>query len=405
MRGHRLFALFFPVALSIFAAPHYFLWNRLVRDTSLPPPWQAAATAAIVVLYFLPLTGLFLQRMVPTGVARAILWPAFVWIGVMFLLLVTFLALDAGTLGAGLARSIAHGEWELIRRDPGYARMLAGAGCTFVSLVTMYAVYEARKPTGVKRVDVTLTRLPAALDGFTIVQLSDIHVGPTLGKAFLERVVAAANALSPDLIAITGDLIDDRLERFPEMLAPLAQLRARHGVFFVTGNHEYFGTKDGIEKAEAVIATIARFGVRTLRNERVAIGGGPASFDLAGVYDITGGLWGPAHHADLSTALEGRDPARELVLLAHQPRFVRRAARSGVGLQLSGHTHGGQLWPFSLVVGLVESFLAGLYRVGETQLYVSRGTGYWGPPMRIAAPSEITALCLHASPLSSSGHA
>ncbi|HSS38874.1 MAG TPA: metallophosphoesterase [Polyangia bacterium] len=227
--------------------------------------------------------------------------------------------------------------------------------------------------------------MPAALHGFSIVQLTDIHVGPTIGRRFVEDVVARTNALEPDLVAITGDLVDGHVHDLAESIAPLAQLRARHGVFFVTGNHEYFSG------AEAWVNELTRMGIRVLQNERVVIGNAGASFDLAGVDDRSavhyGGL---APQEAVARALSGRDSSRELVLLAHQPRSALDAESFGVGLQLSGHTHGGQIWPFGLIVRLQQPFTAGLHRHRDAQVYVSRGTGYWGPPMRLAAPSEIT---------------
>ncbi len=227
------------------------------------------------------------------------------------------------------------------------------------------------------------------MNGLTLVQLTDVHVGPTIGRAFIETIVAHTNALHPDVIAITGDLVDGSVAELADAVAPLGQLRARHGVYFVTGNHEYFSG------ATPWIAELTRLGIRCLRNERVSIGDGAASFELAGVDDHSGARSGEdGHGEDLPRALANLDPEREVVLMAHQPRSVFAASRFGVGLQISGHTHGGQLWPFSYLVRLQQPFLAGLHRHGDTQIYVSRGTGYWGPPMRLGAPAEITQFVL-----------
>lgn len=195
------------------------------------------------------------------------------------------------------------------------------------------------------------------------------------------------NALEPDVIAITGDLVDGTVEDLREHVAPLAGLRAKHGVYFVTGNHEYYSGVD------AWIAELSRIGVRVLRNERVEIRVGDDAIDLAGVDDFSARRV-PGHGPDLKRALEGRDPARELILLAHQPRAIEEASRLGVGLQLSGHTHGGQIWPWTYLVYLQQPYVSGLHRHGDAQVYVSRGTGYWGPPMRLGADAEITKLTL-----------
>jgi len=236
-------------------------------------------------------------------------------------------------------------------------------------------------------VGVKLERLPPALSGLTIVQLTDVHIGPTIGRSFLEHVVERTNQAKPDAIVITADLADGSVAALRTHVEPLAKLRARHGVFFVTGNHEYYS---GVEEW---LDELARLGVRPLRNERVAIVDASASIDLAGVDDASAHM--PGHGADYARALGGAAPDRELVLLAHQPSQIVHAARAGVGLQLSGHTHGGQIWPFGALVRLNQPYVAGLHRHDErTQIYVSRGTGYWGPPMRLFCPAEITKVVL-----------
>ncbi len=249
---------------------------------------------------------------------------------------------------------------------------------------------EARGTHEVVDVEVKLAKLPKALDGFTIVQLTDLHVGLTIDRHFVQRVVDITNKLAPDLVALTGDFVDGKVDDLRDEIAPLANLRAKHGVFAVTGNHEYYS---GVEPWVAQISTL---GVRYLRNERVVIGdGNGASFELAGVEDYSAA---GEYREDLPKATAGRDPNRALVLLAHQPRQVKRAAQHGVDLQLSGHTHGGQIWPWHYIVKLQQGgLLAGRYQHQATQLYVSRGCGYWGPPVRLLAPLEITRVILRAA--------
>ena len=212
----------------------------------------------------------------------------------------------------------------------------------------------------VKEIRIPLRRLPAALDGFTIAQITDVHIGPTLGKEFLESIVAQVNALEPDVIAITGDLVDATVAEIGPTIEVLKDLRARHGVYFVTGNHEYYSGVD------AWCRFLPKLGIRVLRNERVSIGEGDASFDLAGIDDYNAHDATDDHGPDLPRALAGRDESRELVLLAHQPRAVKQAAELGVGLQLSGHTHGGQIWPWHYFVYLQQPFVAGLGREKDT---------------------------------------
>jgi predicted MPP superfamily phosphohydrolase len=240
----------------------------------------------------------------------------------------------------------------------------------------------------VRRVEVKLRRLDPRQDGTTIVQITDLHVGPTIRRPAVADIVARSNALSPDIVAITGDLVDGTVAELREAVSSLAELRAKQGVFFVTGNHEYFS---GVGPW---MAELARLGIRVLRNERVSIERGGAAFDLAGVDDRSAARYGDGHGENLGAALAGRDRTRPVVLLAHQPRTVLDAAALDVDLQLSGHTHGGQIWPFGALVRLQQRFLAGLSRHGNTLIYVSCGTGYWGPPMRLGAPAEITQIVL-----------
>jgi predicted MPP superfamily phosphohydrolase len=237
----------------------------------------------------------------------------------------------------------------------------------------------------VVRVRVPLAKLPAAADGYMIVQLTDVHIGPTLGARFAGDVVAKVNALAPDLIVLTGDLVDGRVAELAPEVEPLRGLRARDGVYAVTGNHEYYWN------AAAWIAHFGSFGFRYLRNEHVTI---RSAFELAGVDDTTSRAFASDHGEDIPRALAGRDPALPVVLLAHHPNAIRRAVVAGVDLQLSGHTHGGQLLPLGWLARLFEPHVAGLARFGATWLYVSEGTGFWGPPLRVGTSCEITALTL-----------
>lgn len=241
---------------------------------------------------------------------------------------------------------------------------------------------------GVKEVDIALGKLPASLDGFSIVQITDVHIGNTIGEAFVSTMVERVNQAKPDLIAITGDLVDGRLSALAAAAEPLRDLRAKHGVYFVTGNHEYYSGVD------SWLPHLRSLGIRVLRNEREAIDVGGHGFDIAGVDDHSSGRW-KGHGPDLEGAMRGRDPDREVVLLAHQPRQVHQAKVHDIGLQLSGHTHGGQVWPWHYLVKLQQGgLIGGLSRHGDTQLYISKGTGYWGPPIRFLAKSEITRLRL-----------
>ena len=377
---------------SISAGIHVYLWLRLVRPAYLPRRWHIAATTALALLWLsIPITTT--SRMYAPGLSSTLGWVAMPWMALAGLTFVTLVALDLAHLLTRIGRRAAAspaGPPALSRRQF-LTRVTGGAALAVGSGSVASGMVEARGTHDVIDVEVKLAKLPRALDGFTIVQLSDLHTGMTIDRAFVQRVVDRANQLSPDLIALTGDLVDGKVEDLRDDVAPLGQLRARHGVFAVTGNHEYYSG------ADPWIAEITRLGARYLRNERVTIGDGEASFELAGVDDHVADGY-PGHGENLPRALAGRDPSRALVLLAHQPRQVRRAARHGVDLQLSGHTHGGQIWPWHYIVRLQQGgLLAGRYQIDDTQLYVSRGCGYWGPPVRVLAPLEITRVILRAA--------
>lgn len=391
--NHRMprllsFALFFVVMLSAMGGVHYYIWARLVRDVGLSPPWHRALTTMLVVLFLLVPLSFFLRRSGAPWTLPLIWIPTF-WIGCVLLSLVV---LTAGDALRGLF-ALASRWSQVPPADPERRLALARLFGLCVVLVTgglvAAAVRSGLAKVALKEVGVRLKRLPRALQGTTIVQLTDVHVGPTIRRGFVEEIVARTNALAPDLVVITGDLVDGSVEELREHVAPLANLRARYGVFFVTGNHEYYSG------AEEWCEELPRLGIRVLRNERVVIGEGKDSFDLAGIDDAHAYQYGNGHGADLERAVAGRDPERELVLLAHQPKALFGAVKHGVGLQLSGHTHGGQLWPWKYLVRLQQPVVAGLARFEDTQVYVSSGTGYWGPPMRLAAPAEITRITLH----------
>ena len=238
-------------------------------------------------------------------------------------------------------------------------------------------------------VDVPIRGLPAALQGFTIAQISDIHVGPTIRGDYVDAIVRAVNRLDADMVAVTGDLVDGRVQDLAPHVAPLALLASRHGTYFVTGNHEYYSG------ATPWIHELRRLGVRVLQNEHVVLRHGDAALLVAGVTDWSAHHFDPAQRSDPQAALAGAPlDATVKVLLAHQPRSAEAAARAGFHLQLSGHTHGGQFWPWNFFVRFQQLFTAGLHRLHDLWVYVSRGTGYWGPPKRFGAPSEITRLRL-----------
>jgi predicted MPP superfamily phosphohydrolase len=379
---------FLVVVTTLSALLHRYLWSRLVRLPGWPPRFRRVASGALGGLALALPLGLALSRLLPRPLARLLMWPLLSWLGVMFLLLVLLLPGELARLVAWAGRRLTGSRPTEPARRQAVVRLLSGAAGAGALLLGGAAMAQALKPPELKRVRIPLSRLPPGLEGFTLVQLTDIHVGPTIGRDFIESLVERTNALSPDVVAITGDLVDGSVEELGPLVEPLRHLKARHGVYFVTGNHEY------LSGVEAWLAFLPTLGIRVLANERVRLTTPEGALELAGVHDVTAERFHPAHRSDLSRALEGRDASLPLLLLAHQPKSAPEAARAGVDLQLSGHTHGGQLFPFSLLVRLDTPFVRGLYRVEDLQLYVSCGTGYWGPPMRLGTEAEITHVVL-----------
>lgn len=272
--------------------------------------------------------------------------------------------------------------------DPARSRIVAAGVLTVAVVLTAYAIYSARKVPAVRTVEVEIPRLGAGLDGFRLAVVTDTHFAATDRLRWSEQVVAEVNALRPDIACHAGDLADGSVAKRGAQVDPLGKVEAEYGRFYITGNHEYFGDAPGW------IEHMAGLGWRPMRNEHEVVTRDGDSLVIAGIDDPTGtGL--PGHGPDLPAALTGADPSLPVILLAHQPRQVADAVASDVALQISGHTHGGQIWPFHYLVRLEQPVVAGLSRHGErTQLYTSRGTGFWGPQLRLFAPSEITLLIL-----------
>jgi predicted MPP superfamily phosphohydrolase len=380
------FVLFIAVFSLIIGAGHYYLWSRLVRAPELSPTWHRVGTWALGAAAVMVPVGLFLIPELPRRAGTILGMIVYGWVGVAMLLVFLLFASEVVRVAVHLASSAASSGPADEGRRTFLSRGIAAVVGVLALGIAGVGAASALGEVAVRSVRVSLRRLSSGMSGFRVVQLTDVHIGPTLGREWLASIVDRVNALEPDLIVITGDLVDGSVEALRDHVAPLANLRSKHGTYFVTGNHEYYSGVD------AWMAELKRLGVRVLRNERVTIGEGDDAFDLAGVDDWASKGFGGGHGPNLARALEGRDPKREVILLAHQPKQIREAAALGVGLQISGHTHGGQIFPWTLFVRLDQPYIAGLSQHEGTQIYVSRGTGYWGPPMRVAAPAEITVL-------------
>lgn len=375
---------FLIITTTLVGLLHYYIGSRLLSNLHWPSAvlwlgWLALALSALLQ------PAAFLARGLRSEALRdRVSWIAMTVMGLFSSLLVFTVLRDLLLLAvAGLhATGIVRVDFLWLERQTAVATLLIAFA------ISLIGFFHARKLARVIHVSVPLRNLPAALHGFKIAQISDIHVGPTIKQPYLSRIVQAVNALEADLIAITGDLVDGRVHELAEHTRPLAQLSARHGSFFVTGNHEYYSG------ALAWIHELERLGIRVLLNEHVQLQHEEATLVVAGVTDYTAGSFYEDHRSDPHAAIAGAPAEVPKILLAHQPRSAEAAQAAGFDLQLSGHTHGGQFWPWKYFVPLQQPYVAGLHRLQDLWIYVSRGTGYWGPPNRFGAPSEITCLTL-----------
>jgi uncharacterized protein len=368
------------------AALHFYVGVRIVPALPGLPAAALIAMLLLVSTVCVPM-GLVARRYFRRPAANSLAAAGLLFMGLGSSLLVLTVLRDALLVIAWVVTLLAPAALPF-----GKLRVASAAAVPLLALAaTLLGFVNARRTAGVASVEVPLPGLPVALQGFTIVQISDIHVGLTIRRRQVEAIVEAVNRLEPDVIAITGDLVDGSVAELGSHVAPLARLASRHGSFFVTGNHEYYS---GVGPW---LVELRRLGIRVLHNEHVVIERGGAKLVLAGIPDYSAGHFDTAHRSDPQAALAGAPAdAAVKILLAHQPRSAAAAAQAGFDLQLSGHTHGGQFLPWTYFVKLQQPFTAGLHRAGRLWVYVSRGTGYWGPPKRIGAPSEITLIKLTA---------
>lgn len=376
IRGVAALVLFFAFVAGL----HAYVGLRLLVDPQVGSPWRGLGWGVLVLLYASMPLAMVASRGRPTVVARVQYWTGFMWMGVMGLLLAALVVADV--VGWG---------WRLAGTAPEPLALARGKALAVVGGVAAAATWGfavARGRARVERLTVGMPGLGPGLAGVRVVQISDIHIGPTLGRRFMRRVVEQVNALQPDLVAITGDLVDGSVSRLREEVAPLAGLRAPLGVYFVTGNHEYYSG------ARAWVEELRRLGLTVLLNEHRVVERQGARLTVAGVTDHEAGGMVSGHECRPELALAGAPAEVPRLLLAHQPRTAWLARGLGVDLQLSGHTHGGQLWPFIPFVRLQQPVIRGLREIGGLRVYTHRGTGYWGPPIRFGTTPEVAELTL-----------
>ncbi|MBN1960532.1 MAG: metallophosphoesterase [Deltaproteobacteria bacterium] len=387
----KIYAVIFSfVAVSILLSSHYYIWARLVRDTNLPQPVRLLANLTIITLGVTIPVGFILPH-IGLGFTKPLIWASYVWLGITFLLVVFLIDFEFIHLLLKLIKSIAYlfnnktvlSSVEKLQSKI-VPRVVAIISLSLTFGLCFIGMNNALKIPKIEHQQIKISRLPISLSGMRIVQISDLHIGNLVSRSWLEQVVVEVNSLSPDVIVITGDFVDGSVSALQNEIAPLAKLKSRLGVYAVTGNHEYYSGVD------TWLEHLSKLGVKMLRNERVTLTMNGAEIELAGIDDAEAARFGDEHGPDLDQALLGYDHKNPIILLAHQPKVISQAAAAGVDLVLSGHTHGGQIWPWSYIVALSQPVLAGWQMQDKTQIYVSRGTGFWGPPIRINAPSEIT---------------
>ncbi|MCI5227369.1 MAG: metallophosphoesterase [Candidatus Electrothrix sp. AX2] len=399
MSSSSLFLLgFLTVALTIHALMHYYFWQRMVRDTGLSRTGQRVGSTGVLLLFLLLPVSRVLAIWFSVQQLYYLLWFAHLWLGILMLFVFFFLFTDSLKLLFWLYRcfgAVTRGakQQNIPDHDHNRRRFLAQSIALSAAVIVLgasaFGVKKCLEPPTVNRLPVKISGLPSAFKGFSIVQISDIHIGAMSMRSELDEVVRAVNRLQPDLVAITGDLVDGDPAEIAAELAPLAELKAQDGVFFVTGNHEYYS---GVERW---LPEIKKLGITVLTNSRTAIRRNDEILLLAGVNDQQAGRFGREHAPNFGKALGGIDKKSTVILLAHQPKAVEQAAPYGVDLVLSGHMHGGQIWPFNYLTPLQQPYLKGLYHYQNTLLYVNQGTGYWGPPMRIGTYKEISEFILN----------
>ncbi|MGC8763709.1 MAG: metallophosphoesterase [Acidobacteriota bacterium] len=367
MREAARLALFLGIVLATWALEHAYLYRRAAPF--LGPPGSPLRRAGLVALFLASLLyplGRVAARLAPGRAAYAAEFAGAVWMGLLFLAVAFLLAVDLGTLFGRLApRTLP-----ALRLGALAASLLLGA----------FAMVQGLRPPAVTVRPLPLPGLPPSLAGKTLLVLSDLHLGTLLGRRWLSRLGEEIADLDPDILVVAGDLVDGHVPDV-EPLVPLLQAwRAPLGKFAVLGNHEFYG---GAERAAGLLS---RAGFRVLRQEAVEVS--PGLF-LAGVDDLTARRQFRLAGDPLAEALRPLPAGRPCILLSHSPLGAEEAAARGASAMVSGHTHGGQIWPFGLAVRLFYPRLAGAYTVGPLSLYVCRGTGTWGPPMRLFRRGEV----------------
>jgi len=393
--------MFYIIALSIWLVIHLYVGASIISPMNLSLSYKIIAWAGVLISYSLvPL--IFTFRVAPPKPVfyQPLFWATFILFGYITTLFPLLMAKDIamwswGKLGKYSSLNTQQGSVgfhsDLERRRNVTHQMNMGMMGITAALMLL-GMYRAAAAPQVNRVEIPIQGLSKQLDGFKIALISDIHISPTVHGDTVADIVRRVNELGPDLVAHTGDMVDGTVEEMAHDAEPLARLNARHGVFFVTGNHEYYWDLAGWQKV------IKQFGHVTLNNEHRLVEHNGARLLVAGVTDYSAGGHDPIHRSDPAKALEGAPDHDYTIMLAHQPRSVEAIFATGkVDLQLSGHTHGGQYFPWNFIVRFFHPVDPGLTDYKGMWVYLTRGSVYWGPPLRFGSPKEISLLVLRSA--------
>lgn len=393
MNETTMYLIWIGIMISVLSIGFFYMAFRLIGPFNLQAPYKQLAWTGLALMYLIPFSSFFMVRFAEEY-SGFLSWIGYVSLGLLSFIFVALFFRDIVFLFGFLFQKV----YTLVSSSPEivdaskreFLVQTTNLGVLGVAgTLTAYGVYEARRKPGIINIDIPIAKLPQEFDGFKIVQISDIHAGLTIKRDFIETIAEEIKKLSPDLIAFTGDMVDGSVSHLKNDVQPLADISAPFGKFFVTGNHEYYSGVD------SWVAHAREMGYDVLMNEHKTISKNGSSFVLAGVTDYSGGGFSPAHKSDPKKALDGAPSDSVKILLAHQPRTLLHTNDLDLDLVLMGHTHGGQFFPWNLVATIGQPFIKGLNKFGEkTWAYVSKGTGYWGPPVRVGARSEITVLTL-----------
>lgn len=392
-----MYLVWITIVLAVLSLGFGYIGWRLIVPAHLESPWKSIVWTGLALLFILPFVSTFLMRYNEKWTS-SLSWITYVSLGFLSFVFTLLVARDLVWLASlgfekgyflveKLFAETSTPQFDTSRREfllqATNLGVLGAAG-----ILTAYGIYEARRKPGIVDITVPIAGLPKDFAGFKIVQISDIHAGLTVKRDWIETIVNEVRELKPDLIAFTGDLADGSVPYLRNDVAPFAELQAPHGKFFVTGNHEYYsGAEPWVEEAR-------RLGYDVLMNEHRLVQRNGTALVLAGVTDYTGGQFLPSHKSDPQAAIHNAPSDSIKILLAHQPRTLNQVEEMGFHLMISGHTHGGQFFPWNLVATLGQPYISGLHKHNGTWVYVSKGTGYWGPPVRLGARSEITVITL-----------